>query len=245
MQSKSPVQKSPDLNIFISGTDTEVGKSVVSLLTMQCLISSGHNPYFLKPLQTGCNHPRDSESDAAFVYRFCPGLQNQDSSASICYCYPQPKAPWWASRNLDGEIDLNYISERLETLQANYSPLVAEGAGGLYVPITKDHLMIDLIKRAGFSVVLVARAGLGTINHSLLSIAALRAYSIPILGLVLVDNSEVSTDEKMLQENIESIERFGKISIYGIIGKINEFISPPQYCLDIIENLLRQNKCRI
>ncbi len=227
--------KLPD--IFVNGTDTGIGKSVVSLLLMQYLISAGYQPFYLKPMQTGCSHPGDTESDAAFVYSHVPGYQNQDPANSTVYCHKQPKAPWFAARNEGEQIDVDHIGKCIKDLRKSYSPLILEGAGGLYVPATQDSLMIDLAERFCPDVLLVARAGLGTINHTLLSIRALRQRKTGIFGVVMVDDPESGNNPDMIRENIEAVERFGEVSVSGVIGKIDDLARPPQKYLEIVGNL--------
>ncbi|MFW6415229.1 MAG: dethiobiotin synthase [Thermodesulfobacteriota bacterium] len=231
MQGPNP----PD--IFVNGTDTGIGKSVVSLLLMQYLVSAGCQPFYLKPIQTGCPHPGDPESDAGFVYSHIPGYENQDPAKSTVYCYSQPKAPWFAARNEGEQIDAGHIGKCINELRQSYAPLVLEGAGGLFVPATQDLLMIDLAKRYCPDVLLVARAGLGTINHTLLSISALRQRGIRILGVIMVDDPESGTDPDMVRENIEAVQRFGEVAVSGVVGKIDDFDHPPQEYLEIVGNL--------
>ena len=227
--------KLPD--IFVNGTDTGIGKSVVSLLLMQYLISAGYQPFYLKPMQTGCSHPGDMESDAAFVYSHVPGYEDQDPANSTVYCHKQPKAPWFAARNEGEQIDVDHIGKCIKDLRKSYSPLILEGAGGLYVPATQDSLMIDLAERFCPDVLLVARAGLGTINHTLLSIRALRQRETGIFGVVMVDDPESGNNPDMIRENIEAVERFGEVSVSGVIGKIDDLARPPQKYLEIVGNL--------
>jgi len=224
-------------DIFVNGTDTGIGKSVVSLLLMQYLLSAGYQPFYLKPIQTGCSHPGDPEGDAGFVYSHIPGYENQDPAKSTVYCYRQPKAPWFAARNQEKQTDVKQIGNCINELRQSYSPLVLEGAGGLFVPATQDLLMIDLAQRYCPDVLLVARAGLGTINHTLLSITALRQRGIRILGVIMVDDPESETDPDMVRENIEAVQRFGNVSVSGVVGRIDDFDRPPQEYLEIVGNL--------
>src|SRR4030042_3873426 len=92
-------------NIFVAGTDTGVGKTVLSLLLMQFFSARGDRPFYLKPLQTGCKDPLDRDSDAAFVYRHVASLKGKDPAESAIYCFRNPKAPYFAARDEGRVID--------------------------------------------------------------------------------------------------------------------------------------------
>jgi dethiobiotin synthase len=157
--------------VFITGTDTGIGKTVVSA----CLVRAWGASYW-KPVQSGTE---DGDDDTATVIRLA--ALTPDRHAPPVYALRAPLSPHAAAALEDIAIDL----DRLTTLPALPQPLVVEGAGGVLVPLTDRHLMIDLMARLALPVVLVARSGLGTINHTLLSLMALRSRGIAIAGVVL------------------------------------------------------------
>lgn len=162
--------------LVVCGTDTDVGKTIVSAWLVQ-----GLGAHYWKPVQSG--YEPSSHGGA--------GLGDRDRLAELlalppdrllpeAYRLSQPVSPHWAAE-LDG---VSIDPERLE-LPKLACPLVVEAAGGLLVPLGRDWLQIDQIARWQLPVLLVARSGLGTLNHSLLSIEALQRRQIPLLGLVL------------------------------------------------------------
>jgi dethiobiotin synthetase len=209
------------LNYTIVGTDTCVGKTVVSLLLMQYLCQQGYQPQYLKPIQTGCQTPNDPESDARFVYQHIPHLRNSKPADSVIYCLQPPKAPWFAARNTNTDIDTNYLKNQIQSRLQSKHPVVMEAAGGLMVPIKDNILYIDLLSQMDSTPILVARAGLGTINHTLLSINALVARHIVPAGVIL--SNPLSCSHEMVDENAEAIAHFSGIRILGILDKINRF----------------------
>jgi len=157
--------------VCVTGTDTGIGKTVVSA----CLVRAWHASYW-KPVQSGT---ADGDHDTATVVRLA--ALAPDRHAPPAYALRAPLSPH-AAAALEGiAIDL----DRLAALPALPAPLVVEGAGGVLVPLTDRHLMIDLMARLALPVVLVARSALGTINHTLLSLMALRSRGIAIAGVVL------------------------------------------------------------
>ena len=157
------------MRLVVCGTDTDVGKTVVSAWLVQGLTAS-----YWKPVQSGLADGSDSERVAQLLnlprHRVLPEA----------YRLSQPVSPHWAAEQDGVRIDPDRLS-----LPAVAGPLVVETAGGLLVPLGRDWLQIDQLQRWRLPVVLVARSGLGTLNHSLLSLEALRQRQITVLGLVL------------------------------------------------------------
>jgi dethiobiotin synthetase len=157
------------LQFVVCGTDTDVGKTVVSALLVQ-----GLGAHYWKPVQSGL----EGGGDTGRVQQLL-GLPPERVWPEA-YRLTAPVSPHWAAER-DG---LTIDPARL-ALPAWDGPLVVETAGGLLVPLRRDWLQIDQIAAWGLPVLLVARSGLGTLNHTLLSLEALERRSIPVLGLVL------------------------------------------------------------
>jgi dethiobiotin synthase len=183
---------------FVTGTDTNVGKTVVAAWLVARL---GAN--YWKPVQAG-NHP---ETDSEIVGRLTEVAA--DRILPEAYVLPEPIAPHEAARRAGIAIDMQKlvppVSER---------PLVVEGAGGLMVPLTDTALVIDLADQLELPVILVARSTLGTINHTLLSIEAIRRRGIPLAGVV-VNGPETP-------HNRAAIERYGQVEIIAEIPWLDQ-----------------------
>ncbi|MBU4186202.1 MAG: dethiobiotin synthase [Proteobacteria bacterium] len=212
--------------IFVVGTDTGVGKTVLSLLLMQFFYTNGHMPFYLKPVQTGCIDPYDKDSDARFIYKHVKQLTKKDPADSVVYCFREPKAPYFASRNEGEHIDVTLIKDTLDKKSRIYSPVIMEAAGGLLVPVNENTLIIDLVKITDATPIIAARAGLGTVNHTLLTIEALHKRNIQPVGIVFIDAGEKPIPQDMISENIEAVESYSGIKVAGIIGKIDNFMCP-------------------
>jgi dethiobiotin synthase len=157
--------------IIVSGTDTGIGKTVFAAALAGML-----GGWYWKPVQAGIEA---DGTDADRVARLS-GLP-RDRILPEAYCLKTPCSP-----HLAAEIDGVAIDTSRLALPAVEGPLVAEGAGGVLVPISRSETYADQMARWGAPVVLVARTALGTINHSLLSIEALRARGVPVLGMAFV-----------------------------------------------------------
>jgi dethiobiotin synthetase len=229
-------------DIFIVGTDTGVGKTVLSLLLMQYFYATGYSPFYMKPIQTGCKNPQDTDSDARFIYRHVKPLVNKDPAESVIYCFKKPKAPYFAARNEGKEIDIKTIQSVVAAKSALYSPVIMEAAGGLLVPVNEKLLVIDLISLTGTNPLIAARASLGTINHTLLTVEALMRRDIQPLGIVFIDAGELEPSPEMVQENIEAVEKGSGIKVAGVIGYIKDFSNPPQSCYQPFERIFGRNR---
>ncbi|RRS30834.1 MAG: ATP-dependent dethiobiotin synthetase BioD [Epsilonproteobacteria bacterium (ex Lamellibrachia satsuma)] len=164
--------------LFITATGTNVGKTHTTLKLIEALASKGLKVGVFKPIETGVS---DTPPDATILLEVCrkvnrnfKDLTPQDITA---YTFPLPAAPFCA--DIDKEIKLIKIIEKYEALSKLCDILLIEGAGGLMVPITKEYMMINLIKELKAKTLLVTPSRLGCINDTLLSILALRTYDLP------------------------------------------------------------------
>ncbi len=225
---------------FVTGTDTGVGKTVLSLLMMRFCYEMGDCPFYIKPLQTGCGDPYDTDSDSKLIYRNVKELKGKDPADSVIYCFKNPKAPYFAARDegKETDIDIKAIREFVDRKSQDFNPLVIEGAGGLFVPVDQDLLMIDLIKAITAKPVVAARAGLGTINHTLLTLEALQKRDLRPAGVVLMDSGAAPTSQDMIDENIEAIETASGIDVAGVIGRISDISDSGRVYDPVLERIL-------
>ena len=188
------------MKLVVTGTDTGVGKTVFA-----AALAGALGAHYWKPIQAGLQDSTDAET-----VRSLSGL-SPDRVLAEAYRLTTPCSPHRAAE-IDGtRIDL----ERL--VVPDFDPLIIEGAGGVLVPLRRDLLMADLFAKWGLPVVLVARTALGTINHCLLSIEALRARSIPILGIAFVGDP-VEDSEAIISE-MGRVRRLGRLSMQRELNK--------------------------
>jgi dethiobiotin synthetase len=160
------------MRLVICGTDTDVGKTVVSALVVQ-----GLGAHYWKPVQSGLEGGGDSGRVRALLQL------SEERLLPESYRLQAPVSPHWAAERMGLTIDPERLA--LPDAQRCPGPLVVETAGGLLVPLRRDWLQIEQLERWGLPVLLVARSGLGTLNHTLLSLEALRRRGLEVLGLVL------------------------------------------------------------
>lgn len=183
---------------FITGTDTGVGKTVITAALAQWLVAH-HLPLgAMKPVETGWPTARPGRSDAARLRAAC-GLDAP--LEMVCpYRFPAPLAPYHAARQARTTIRTAVIRRTFAALRHRYPLMLVEGAGGILVPVTRTTAMIDLIGDLELPVLVVGRSGLGGINQALLTLETLRARRIPILAVMLNRTSAAVGMRSRLQE---------------------------------------------
>ncbi|MFY2556435.1 dethiobiotin synthase [Corallococcus terminator] len=176
---------SKPFQIFVTGTDTGVGKTQTSRALLSLLVDAGLSPEGFKPYESGCpslNAPAD-----ALTLREAAG-STLPLDVLCPHRFRAPVAPGVAAARLGREPDWGVTLAAWKHLKRG--PAVVEGAGGLFVPLDSRHDVIDLIQVLRLPVLLVARAGLGTLNHTALSLQALAARRIPVRAVLLSRTSQ-------------------------------------------------------
>ena len=169
--------------VFITGTDTGVGKTVVTAALCRCLIRHGVSVGVMKPIETGLPSLTSCLSDAV---RLKAAAQSGDELSLIRpYGFRTPVAPLTAGRLEQNPIRLKKLFAAFKLLRTRHRLLLVEGVGGVHVPVTTSEDMLDLLQRMQLPVIVVGRVELGGINHARLTMEALRMRKIPVLALVL------------------------------------------------------------
>ncbi len=177
--------------VFVTGTDTGVGKTVVSAALVRRLTQMGCSVGVMKPVETGVCPGQANESDADRLMA-AAGVDDGLDVVSP-YRFPAALAPLAAASAQGRVIEIQEIVRGFERLVARYACVVVEGAGGLLVPMGKDWDLRDLIDRLGLPVVVVGRARLGGINHALLTLEGLRRRRLAVAAVVLNETLLPST----------------------------------------------------
>ena len=201
--------------IFITGTDTNVGKTVVTTALSLTLQEQGIQVGLMKPVETGRNLSlQDSDST-----KLRQSLQPQTPPPiHSSYQFPDPLAPLSASKRAQQPIDLERIKTHYEEIRRKSELVLVEGAGGILVPLTDQFNVRDLILFLGLPVIVVTRSTLGAINHTLLTIEALRKKHIQILAIMLNQTTFLSgTEIEKMQINstIQLIREHSGVQVFG------------------------------
>jgi dethiobiotin synthase len=193
--------------IIVAGTDTGIGKTICSALLMSVLKGT-----YFKPIQSGSKEDNDT-----LTVKQLSELDDEHFLKEK-YLLKEPLSP-----HIAAEIDKILINEEDLTLpnEVAFKPLIVELAGGLMVPVNRQKLMIDVIKNWNAKVILCARTGLGTINHALLSIEALKARNIDIMGIVFIGEENIDNKKTIIEfsgvKKLGSIPKLEKINRVSLI----------------------------
>ena len=204
--------------IFITGTDTGVGKTYVARGIAAALKYSGINVGVMKPAETGCRR-RSGKLLPADALRLIAAAGVTDALSLVNpYTLHEPLAPAVAAERKGRSIDPETIIRACRTLAARHDFMLVEGAGGVMVPLTYEFLFLDLAAALRLPALIVARPGLGTINHTLLTVSALHHRRIRIAGIVINYAGDWKTGlaEKT---NPAIIERMSGVRVLGVIKR--------------------------
>ncbi len=218
--------------IFITGTDTGVGKTVVSAALALTLKQSGNKVAVMKPVQTGTDS--GGNLDIEFIQSV---IETNYPLDNVCpYRFSHPLAPLVAANLVGERIDLERIKSCYYKLASIHDTVIVEGAGGLLVPLTDNYLMSDLASNLGLSLIIVTRPSLGTLNHTLLTVESAKARGLKVMGIIinqfpsypgLAERTNPELILKMTGEPILGILPFdlGICVEEGRIGKLREIAS--------------------
>ncbi len=184
--------------LFVTGTDTGVGKTVAAAALMHRYRGAGRMRYW-KPIQTGI----EIDDDTAMVRRL--GACSEDELFDQGVRLPKPVSPHLAAQWAGQRIDLTELRGLVGNDGDDGRTWIVEGAGGLLVPVNESETMADWIAYLGLPVLVVARSGLGTINHTLLTLEALRARSLRVAGVMMIGEPNA--------DNRAAIEKYGHVPV--------------------------------
>ncbi|QEK11362.1 dethiobiotin synthase [Crassaminicella thermophila] len=222
--------------LFIIGTDTDVGKTVVTAGLIHLLRSKNYDACYFKPVLSG----------AAFKNgQFIPGDTNfvktlgdipESLENMTPYSFKTPVSPHLAAKIENVAIQVSIIKQKFEDLKQKYPYMVVEGAGGLIVPLKAKYMLYDLVKDLHLPIVVVGRAGLGTINHTLLTVRYAQSVGIKVKGIIL---NGYDSSNKCHLDNKKTIKELTKLSVLTI-PKLKD-INVEKIQLGNLKNIIKEN----
>lgn len=192
--------------IFVTGTDTGIGKTIVSAALI-CALRKYQDVCYWKPIQTGIEEDNDTQTVKDLAS--CTEEEIYDAGIRL----KRPLSPHLSAKLSGDAITVENTASFTKNRSGNKFWIV-EGAGGVLVPLNKSELMVDLMKNLHLPVVIVASSGLGTINHTLMTINTLQNSNLEIVGVVM--NGEPNSDNK------QAIEYYGKVCVLAEMPKFEK-----------------------
>lgn len=198
------------LAFFVTGTDTGVGKTQVATSVLAAAAERGWRTAAMKPAETGCGLGMGGELVPADAGRLAAAMTLSIPLDEVCpYRYREPAAPAVAARGVGEEVDVERLRACFaEIVDRSPELLLVEGAGGLLVSLNERTTMADLAATLGLPLIVVARDGLGTLNHTMLTVEAARARGLRVAAIVL-NGAEPGTDPERARSNRLELEAAG------------------------------------
>lgn len=212
----------PGQAIFITATGTGVGKTLVSSLLLGFLRNQGIAAGYQKWVSTGGELPEDllfclQKNDMEFV--------REKLDSQVVYRFPLPASPHLAAEQAGREVDAGQIQAAFARCAGEHEVLVVEGVGGVLVPLRRDLLLADFVASLRLPVLIVACSGLGTINHTLLTIEALRHRKLKVLGVVFSDEQEgMAADDPLIADNMRTIAETAGVEVFGRLLRHRDYV---------------------
>jgi dethiobiotin synthetase len=204
------------MNLFVTGTDTGVGKTFITAGIAASMLNEGATVGVYKPVQTGASRDKNKNfiaDDIEFIKNIAPNVKTKCS-----YILEIPAAPSVAADIVDVTIEKDVIKKDFEELKKSCDITIVEGAGGLMTPFGKDFLAADIAKMLNLPIVIVARADLGTINHTLLTVEYAKKKGLKIAGII-INNYPEGTNDVAIRTAPMIIQRFAQADFLDIVPK--------------------------
>lgn len=204
----------PGRGVFVTGTDTGVGKTQVTLGVMRCLQRDGLKVAGMKPIASGCCRTEDGirNADALSIQQHCSlSLPYSDINP---FAFELPIAPHVAAREAGSAISMTAIAQAYQRILRQVDWCIVEGVGGWLVPISARHTTADLVQYLALPVVLVVGIRLGCLNHTLLSVASIQQRGLRLLGWVA---NQIDADMARPEANIATLREWIDAPLIGII----------------------------
>jgi len=202
-------------SIFVTGTDTGIGKTVITGLLARYLLEKGECPVTQKWVQTGSGvFPADLKIHLKLMGKNKNYLKGYLKEAAP-YCLKFAASPHLAAEMENKHISRKKVIKSFKTLSQRFDRVIVEGAGGVLVPFNKKDFLINLAKELDLAVLLVSGNRLGAINQTLISIEAIRSSGLELLGVIF--NNLPGQNTKILADNIKVVKRISKEEVFGAL----------------------------
>jgi dethiobiotin synthetase len=217
---------------FVTGTDTGVGKTVMTAAIAACLRKRGIDVGVMKPIACGTPQKIGFKSSDASLLRDASGVKDSEEVINPVFL-PLHTAPYDVTKILNLSVDMPMIFNKFQELMKMHQMILVEGIGGIMTPITKNFFVADMIKAMGLETIIVTRATLGTLNHTIMTFKMCQQYQIPVKGIIVNYFDEKGTSSEKNAPN--TLYELTGVPILGIIPFVKDYQK-----LDTMINLLEK-----
>lgn len=207
--------------LFVTGTDTSVGKTLVCGLLLDFFLRRGLDAGYQKWVATGPEHPPVDLRECLDLAGL-PLPAPEEVERMVPCRFALPASPHLAAEQEGTVVDPALLRSRYEEMRRRHEVLLVEGVGGILVPLRRDLLLADFLAELRIPTLVVARPGLGTINHTLLTLEALRHRDIPVLGVVFSRSGAGEDNPLLVADNMRTISETGSVEVFGLLPHVRE-----------------------
>jgi dethiobiotin synthetase len=240
------------VGIFIAGTDTSVGKTLVSGLLARYVNEASGNAVVQKWIQTGSAPLAEDVVEHFSLMKKDMNIFLKENAIDfdvLCpYCFKLPASPHLAAKKENVEIEKNKIIDAYRLLEEKFETVFVEGAGGALVPYSDDYFILDIVSELEMPVIVVSENKLGSINRALCTIEVLKVRGLKVLGIVFnqaaKDDSEIDNNKDILDDNPKVINRLSGVNVFGCISNNDNADFVYNDHKDIFEKIYNEMKLR-
>ena len=203
---------------FITGTDTDVGKTIVTAGLVRTLNDKGLDIGVMKPFAAGEQQTSGFASEDAEILSKAARVSDSEALINPQF-FPIPASPYTASQNLNQKVDLDLVFKSFEALKKIHQNVIVEGMGGIMTPILKDFFIADLISQMKLKTIIITRTKIGTVNHTIMTAKVCQKYNISIKGIIINNFDSEGYPSEELKRDLENLTG---IEVLGIIPRLDD-----------------------
>ena len=204
------------MSLLVTGTDTDVGKTYVSCIIARELAEQAGSLGVFKPACSGAAQDENGNWHWADLDALAAAAGIEDPHSISPFRFRAPLAPYLSAQAESQAVDVATILESFNKTKNEHDTVLVEGVGGLLCPLTHEYLVADFAQDAGLPLLIVARLGLGTLNHTLLTVEAAKKRGLRVIGIVLSDGDNTPSDVST-QSNPHEIARLTDVPVLGVV----------------------------
>ena len=204
---------------FITGTDTDVGKTIITAGLSRAFSDRGIDVGIMKPFAAAESQSSNFQSEDTEILAKASRVKDSEELLNPSF-FPIPASPYTASQNLNVSVNLNDVLEKFHTLNKLHELMLVEGMGGIMTPILKNYFVANLIQDMKLESIIVIRSKIGTVNHTLMTCKICEFFKLPIKGIIINNFDSEGYPSSELKRDIENLT---ELHVIGIIPKLDSF----------------------
>ena len=203
---------------FITGTDTDVGKTIITAGMARAFADLGVKIGVMKPFAAGEQHVSDFQSEDTQILAKAARVTDSEKLLNPQF-FPIPASPFTASQNLGIDVDLDLVLNSYKKLSEKYDVMLVEGMGGLMTPILKDYFVANLISDMNSEAIIVSRSRIGTVNHTVMTAKLCSQFKVSVAGIII---NNFDTEGYVVSDLKRDFEELTGLKVLGTVPRLND-----------------------